>query len=209
MKVLLATGNRKKAAEIVAILGGEGNHGLEFASLADFPNLPPVIEDGTTFLENARKKARAAAAATGLPTIGEDSGLEVDALGGAPGIFSARYAGERATDRENNEKLLREMRGIPQGKRGARYRCVAVLAFPDGREEVAEGACEGEIAFAPKGSGGFGYDPIFLLPSGRMMAELSPPEKDAISHRGKALRKTREKLFVHRKDAENAEKKMR
>jgi XTP/dITP diphosphohydrolase len=194
LKVLLATGNRKKAAEMEAILGEGGNHGLEFMSLADYPGLPPVVEDGTTFVENARKKAEAAARATGLPTVGEDSGIEVDALGGAPGIFSARYSGEGADDRTNSEKLLDAMRDVPAGKRGARYRCAAVLFFPDGREEVAEGSCAGEIACAPRGTGGFGYDPIFLLASGRMMAELSPGEKHAISHRGVALRRIREKL---------------
>ena len=191
MKVLLATGNRKKAAEIVAILReGEGPV-TEFASLADFPDLPEVVEDGDTFLANARKKAHPAAKETGLPTLGEDSGLEVDALGGAPGIYSARYAGEDAADGDNSRKLLEEMRDVPAGKRGARYRCVAVLAWPDGREVTADGSCEGEIAREPRGDGGFGYDPVFLLGDGRMMAELTPEEKDAISHRGRALRKLR------------------
>jgi XTP/dITP diphosphohydrolase len=191
VKVLLATGNRKKAAEIVAILReGEGPV-TEFASLADFPGLPEVVEDGDTFLANARKKAHPAAKETGLPTLGEDSGLEVDALGGAPGIYSARYAGEDAADGDNSRKLLEEMRDVPAGKRGARYRCVAVLAWPDGREVTADGSCEGEIAREPRGDGGFGYDPVFLLGDGRMMAELTPEEKDAISHRGRALRKLR------------------
>jgi XTP/dITP diphosphohydrolase len=191
VKVLLATGNRKKAAEIVAILReGEGPV-TEFASLADFPDLPEVVEDGDTFLANARKKAHPAAKETGLPTLGEDSGLEVDALGGAPGIYSARYAGEDAADGDNSRKLLEEMQDVPAGKRGARYRCVAVLAWPDGREVTADGSCEGEIAREPRGDGGFGYDPVFLLGDGRMMAELTPEEKDAISHRGRALRKLR------------------
>ena len=192
MKILLATGNRKKAAEIISILG-EGGGGIEFASLADYPDLPEAVEDGETFLENARKKARPAAAATGLPTLGEDSGLEVDALGGAPGIYSARYA-EGEGDDANTVKLLAAMKDVPPGRRGARYRCVAVLAFPDGREMVEEGSCEGEISPEPRGSGGFGYDPVFLLSDGRMMAEISPKEKDALSHRGKALRRLREKL---------------
>jgi XTP/dITP diphosphohydrolase len=152
------------------------------------------VEDGETFLENARKKAHPAAKASGLPTLGEDSGLEVDALGGAPGIYSARYAREDGGDDANNRKLRREMEDVPPGKRGARYRCVAVLAFPDGREITGEGSCEGEIAREPRGSGGFGYDPVFLLPDGRMMAELSSAEKDAISHRGRALRQLREKM---------------
>ena len=191
MKILLATGNRKKAVEILAILReGEGPV-TEFASLADFPDLPEAVEDGETFLENARKKAHPAAKETGLPTLGEDSGLVVDALGGAPGIYSARYAGEDAADGDNTRKLLEEMRDVSAGKRTARYRCVAVLAWPDGREVTADGSCEGEIAREPRGDGGFGYDPVFLLGDGRMMAELTPEEKDAISHRGRALRKLR------------------
>lgn len=193
MKILLATGNRKKAAEIVAVLG-EGPGAIECLTLADYPDLPPAVEDGTTFLENARKKAHPAAKATGLPTLGEDSGLEVDALGGEPGIYSARYAEEGASDGANIRKLLREMDGVPPGKRGARYRCTAVLAFPNGKEIAADGSCEGEIALEPRGRGGFGYDPVFLLPDGRMMAELAPAEKDALSHRGKALRRLSEKL---------------
>jgi len=191
VKILLATGNRKKAVEILAILReGEGPV-TEFASLADFPDLPEAVEDGETFLENARKKAHPAAKETGLPTLGEDSGLVVDALGGAPGIYSARYAGEDAADGDNSRKLLEEMRDVPSGKRAARYRCVAVLAWPDGREITADGSCEGQIALEPRGDGGFGYDPVFLLDDGRMMAELTPEEKDAISHRGRALRKLR------------------
>lgn len=193
MKILLATGNRKKAAEIVAILG-DGGGAIDCLSLADYPDLPPAVEDGKTFLENARKKAHPAAKETGLPTLGEDSGLEVDALGGAPGIYSARYAEGDASDGANIRKLLREMKDVLPGKRGARYRCAAVLAFPNGREIVADGSCEGEIAMEARGTGGFGYDPVFLLSDGRMMAELRPAEKDALSHRGKALRRLSEKL---------------
>ena len=154
MKILLATGNRKKGKEIVSILAAACGPALEFATLADFPDLPEPVEDGDSFVENARKKARPAAEATGLVTLGEDSGLEVEALGWAPGIYSARYAGEDATDAANNEKLLHKMRDVPSGKRGARYRCVAVLSFPDGREIVTDGSCDGEIAFAPRGTGG-------------------------------------------------------
>ena len=159
---------------------------FEVLTLADFPGLVSPEETGTTFLENARIKARAGAAGSGLPTIGEDSGLAVDALGGAPGILSARYA--EGDDRAGCEKLLRELAGVPPGQRTARYVCAAVLALPDGREESAEGTCEGAIALAPRGTGGFGYDPVFLLPDGRMMAELAPAQKAAISHRGRALR---------------------
>jgi XTP/dITP diphosphohydrolase len=186
VKLLVASGNRRKAAEIAAILGAGPAAGLELVTLADFPALAPPVEDGATFLENARIKARAGAAATGLPTLGEDSGLAVDALGGAPGVYSARYA--EGDDRARCEKLLRALEGVPPGRRSARFVTAAVLALPDGREERAEGTCAGEIALAPRGAGGFGYDPVFLLPDGRTMAELSPSEKDALSHRGRALR---------------------
>jgi len=185
MRVLLASGNRKKAAEMAAILGDAAGARFEVLTLADFPGLVSPEETGTTFLENARIKARAGAAGSGLPTIGEDSGLAVDALGGAPGIFSARYA---ADDGARCEKLLRELAGVPAGQRSARYVCAAVLALPDGREESAHGTCEGAIGQAQRGTGGFGYDPVFLLPDGRMMAELAPEQKAAISHRGRALR---------------------
>jgi XTP/dITP diphosphohydrolase len=186
MRVLLASGNRKKAAEMAAILDDVTGARFEVLTLADFPALVSPEETGTTFLENARIKALAGASGSGLPTIGEDSGLAVDALGGAPGIFSARYA--EGDDRARCEKLLRELAGIPVGQRAARYVCAAVLALPDGREESAEGACEGAIALEQRGAGGFGYDPVFLLPDGRMMAELTPAQKAAISHRGRALR---------------------
>jgi XTP/dITP diphosphohydrolase len=186
MRVLLASGNRKKAAEMAAILTAEVGAHVEVLTFADFPALVSPEETGTTFLENARIKAVAGAAGSGLPTIGEDSGLAVDALGGAPGIFSARYAA--GGDRERWEKLLRELAGVPTAGRTARYVCAAVLELPDGREASAEGFCEGAIAAAARGDGGFGYDPVFLLPDGRTMAELTREEKAAISHRGRALR---------------------
>jgi len=186
MRILVASGNRGKAAEAAAILGQGAGARLEVLTLADIPGLASPEETGATFLENARIKARAGAAGSGLPTIGEDSGLAVDALGGAPGVFSARYAA--GGDRARFEKLLRELEGVPPGRRTARYVCAAVLALPDGREESAEGTCEGAIALAPRGAGGFGYDPVFLLPDGRTMAELTPGQKAAISHRGRALR---------------------
>lgn len=185
MRLLLASGNRKKAVEMAAILAAATGARFEVLSLADFPGLVSPEETGTTFLENARLKALAGASGSGLPTIGEDSGLAVDALGGAPGIFSARYA--EGGDRARNEKLLRELASIPPGQRAAHYVCAAVLALPDGREESVQGRCEGAIALAPRGAGGFGYDPVFLLPDGRTMAELAPQEKAAISHRGRAL----------------------
>jgi len=186
MRVLLASGNRKKAAEMAAILDDVAGARFEVLTLADFPGLVSPEETGTTFLENARIKAQSGASGSGLPTIGEDSGLAVDALGGAPGILSARYA--EGDDRARCEKLLRELADIPAGQRAARYVCAAVLALPDGREESAEGTCEGAIALAQRGTGGFGYDPVFLLPDGRMMAELTPAQKAEISHRGRALR---------------------
>jgi XTP/dITP diphosphohydrolase len=186
MRLLVASGNRGKAAEAAAILGEGAGARLEVLTLADFPGLAAPEETGATFIENARIKARAGAAGSGLPTIGEDSGLAVDALGGGPGVFSARYAA--GGDRARYEKLLRELAGVPAGRRTARYVCAAVLALPDGREESAEGTCEGAIALAPRGAGGFGYDPVFLLPDGRTMAELTQEQKNAISHRGRALR---------------------
>ena len=186
MRVLLASGNRKKAAEMAAILADATGARFEVLTLADFPNLASPEETGTTFLDNARIKALAGASGSGLPTIGEDSGLAVDALDGGPGIFSARYA--EGGDDARCEKLLRELAGVPPGQRAARYVCAAVLALPDGREESAQGTCEGAIALAPRGAGGFGYDPVFLLPDGRTMAELEPGQKAAISHRGRALR---------------------
>ena len=186
MRVLLASGNRKKAAEIAAILADVTGASFEVLTLADFPGLESPEETGTSFLENARIKALAGASGTRLPTIGEDSGLAVDALGGGPGIFSARYA--EGGDGARCEKLLRELASVPPGRRAARYVCAAVLALPDGREESAQGTCEGAIAMAPRGAGGFGYDPVFLLPDGRTMAELNPEQKAAIGHRGRALR---------------------
>ena len=156
---------------------------------------PDVEETGDTYLENALLKARAVAAALGVPALADDSGIEVDALGGAPGPRSARYAGEGATDRQNLEALIAAMRGIPGGGRSARYRCLAVLAMPDGTERHAEGICEGTLVAKPTGERGFGYDPIFV-PVGRdvTMATLTDQEKDRISHRGRAFRALAERL---------------
>jgi XTP/dITP diphosphohydrolase len=150
---------------------------------------PEVDETGETYLENALKKAHEVAEALGVAAIADDSGIEVDALGGGPGARSARYAGETATDEQNLAMLISAIAGVPQGGRTARYRCIAALAWPDGREVWAEGICEGTLVTSRRGSGGFGYDPIFV-PEGRdvTMAELSPEEKDRISHRGRAFR---------------------
>lgn len=153
------------------------------------PEWPDVEEIHDTYLENAFLKARAVAEALGVPAIADDSGIEVDALGGAPGPRSARYAGEGAADERNLRELVRAMAGVPTSGRTARYRCVAAVAWPDGREVHAEGVCEGTLVTKPRGVGGFGYDPIFV-PVGwdRTMAELEPEVKDRISHRGRAFR---------------------
>lgn len=150
---------------------------------------PDVEETGSIYLENALLKARAGAAALGEPALADDSGIEVDALGGRPGHRSARFAGEDATDQQNLDELIRALKGVPGSGRTARYRCLAVLAFPEGRELHAEGICEGTLVGRPRGDKGFGYDPIFV-PEGwdRTMAELTDEEKDRISHRGRAFR---------------------
>ena len=179
--LLLATANAHKVAEFRRLLPP----GLALLTLADRPlTLPPEL--GTTFAENARQKALAAASAVGLLALADDSGLEVDALGGQPGIFSARFAGEGASDAQNREKLLSAMRDVLPERRTARFRCVVALARPGHVIGQAEGACEGTVAAVPVGRQGFGYDPVFRLPCGRTMAELSPLEKDRISHRGRA-----------------------
>ena len=156
---------------------------------------PDVEETGSTYLENALLKARAGAAALGEPALADDSGIEVDALGGRPGPRSARFAAEDATDQQNLDELIRALKGVPGSGRTARYRCLAVLAFPDGRELHEEGICEGTLLGKPRGTHGFGYDPIFV-PEGwdRTMAELEDEEKDRISHRGRAFRALGEAL---------------
>jgi len=182
--VVLATRNEGKIAELRALLK---DYGLNVLGLGDFPGLGEIEETGTTFLENARLKAVAVAEATGLPALADDSGLEVDALDGAPGVYSARYSPE-GTDEANWKKLLRELDGVPEEKRTARFRCVMVAHAPSGAEITAEGAWEGRISAAPEGDGGFGYDPVFFDPElGRTAATLSREDKNARSHRGKAL----------------------
>ena len=150
---------------------------------------PRVVEDGATYRDNARKKADAIARHCNTWALADDSGIEIDALGGRPGIFSARFAGPSATDEENNRKLLEELRGVPEERRTARYRAVIVLASPDGLLASTEGTCEGRIGMSPRGTGGFGYDPLFLPDGhgGRTMAELGMEIKNRISHRAKAL----------------------
>jgi len=186
-EVVIATRNPGKLREIEAILSPLH---LKLLSLKDFPDLPEVEEDGATFAENAGKKARAIARLTGRPAIADDSGLAVDALGGQPGVLSARYAGGNATDRERYQKLLDEMAEIPEGKRQATFVCTLAVAFPKGKMQIVEGECRGWITFAPRGKHGFGYDPIFFVPEfGQTMAELEPEVKNRISHRARALEK--------------------
>ena len=184
--VVLATRNRGKIAELSKLL--EGFH-LEVRGLDAFPEVGEVPETGDTFAANALQKASTVAGLTGLVAVADDSGLVVDALGGAPGVYSARYAGEKAGDAANNAKLLAALAGVPAGRRQARFRCVMAAAAPNGETLLAEGAWEGEIALAPAGEGGFGYDPLFFDPAlGRTAAQLDREEKNAVSHRGRALR---------------------
>lgn len=156
-------------------------------------SLPEVDENGKTFLDNALIKARAGAKFTGLPTVADDSGICVDALGGRPGILSARYAGKHGDDAANNTKLLSELSGVPADKRTAHYTCVIACVFPDGREFTVSGRCDGRIDFAESGTGGFGYDPLFIGEVGKF-SEVSAEQKDAVSHRGKAVRLFEEKI---------------
>lgn len=188
LTVVLATANPDKAAEIAAILAGPA----PVEVLARPPGIPDVEETGDTLVANARLKARAVAAAAGRPAMADDTGLEVHALGGAPGVYSARYAGEGASYADNVAKLLAELGALPGGGGGrrARFRTVALVAWPDGREVVAEGTVEGRIATTARGGHGFGYDPVFVPDEGdgRTFAEMAPEEKHAVSHRGRAFR---------------------
>ena len=194
-KFVLATHNPGKLAEMKAILS---ELGVEVVSPAEAGVEVDVEETGTTFAENAMLKARAVCAAAGLPAIADDSGLCVDALNGGPGVYSARYGGEELDDRKRRLLLLRNLRG--QTTRAAHFTCAVACAFPDGDTLTAEGRCDGAIAFAPLGEGGFGYDPVFLIPEkGKTFGQLSPEEKSAISHRGKALAAFVEKLGTYLK----------
>ena len=192
MKFIVATFNREKAAELHALLALPD---VELVALADWPGATPPEETGDTLLANARIKARAAAALTRLPAIADDTGLEVDALGGAPGVHAARYAGPNASYADNVSKLLRELADVPTERRTARFRTVCFAAWPDGTEMSADGLLAGTITDAPRGANGFGYDPVFV-PKGeaRTYAELSDEEKNAISHRARAVRMMRKLL---------------
>ncbi|HZC68159.1 MAG TPA: XTP/dITP diphosphatase [Nitrospirales bacterium] len=185
----MATGNRHKVGEIRAMLA---DLPVTIRSMAEFPGAPEAVEDGRTYRENALKKAWTAVKFTGKPALADDTGLEVDALGGRPGLYSARFAGEGCTFADNIKKLLRLLKGVPSQRRGARFVCVVALVDPSGREQVVEGKLYGRIAEAPAGCGGFGYDPVFYVPEvGKTLAELTPEEKNRISHRGRALVKAR------------------
>jgi XTP/dITP diphosphohydrolase len=191
MKVVVATRNRGKLRELVPLLAEAGGElHLELCTIDDVAPDAELREDGSSFEENALAKARQAAAATGLPALADDSGLEVDALGGAPGVHSARYAGPGATDGANNDKLLEALRDVPAEARGARFRCVAAFVDPArGLELVRAGACAGRVLAEPRGTGGFGYDPLFLVSTrGLTMAELALDEKNRLSHRAAAFR---------------------
>src|SRR5262245_5397084 len=196
MRLVLGTRNKKKRGEIVEILG---DLGLELMDLSAWPDLPEVEETGTTFEENARLRAVAVAKATGSWALGEDSGLVVPILGGAPGVYSARYAGKQGDDAANNAKLLAELDKLPDDQRGAYYVCTAALSDPSGDvKAVVEGRCHGVIIREKRGSGGFGYDPLFLIPEyHRTFGELSPVVKHALSHRARALEHLRPALRQH------------
>ena len=186
-ELVLASRNKKKIGEMRSLIAPLPD--VEVLSLDDVGFYDEIVEDGRSFAENALIKARVGAE-KGKIGIADDSGLVVDALGGAPGVYSARYAGEHATDEENNEKLINALRNVPEEKRTARYVCAVACVFPDGRSFVLQETCEGRIVLTPKGENGFGYDPYFLIvEDGRTFAEMTAEEKHAISHRGKAMRR--------------------
>jgi XTP/dITP diphosphohydrolase len=192
MRLLIATNNVGKVREYAELLAGSG---FDLCRLADVGLDNQIEETGATFVENACLKARAYGQASGLLTLADDSGLEVDALGGAPGVHSARYAGPAANDADRVNKLLAALDGVPWEKRTANFRCVIALSWTDGRLETFEGRCDGVIAFEPKGTNGFGFDPIFYMPeNNRTMAELPMDVKNRISHRGRAAALARERL---------------
>jgi XTP/dITP diphosphohydrolase len=193
MEIVLATRNKKKIEEIKRITA---DLPVTILSLSDYPDCPETVEDRDSFEGNAVKKAVEVCQCTGKAALADDSGLEVDALNGAPGVFSARYAGSGANDVRNNEKLLAELKNTPSEKRTARFVCCMALAFPDGTMKTFFGYAAGRIGTEPKGKTGFGYDPVFVPEGfGRTFAEMTGEEKDRLSHRGKALEKLRN--FLH------------
>jgi XTP/dITP diphosphohydrolase len=192
MELVIATNNRHKLEEISAILS---DLPVRTIPLSDFPDLPELREDGRTYAENALQKARTVARFTRHWSLGDDTGLEVEALGGEPGLYSARYAGEGVTFEQNRRKLLSELEGVPRERRKAVFRCVMALVGPSGEEVLFEGTIPGYISDADQGTGGFGYDAIFYLPDRKKtFAELDPAEKNQISHRARALKRVRDHL---------------
>ncbi len=189
-RLVLATANQGKAREIRAALPG-----LTVETLADYPQIPSPVEDGATFIDNARIKAEALSRALGEPVLADDSGLAVDALDGAPGVLSARYA--EGSDEDRYRKLLTALQGVPDEARTARFVCAMAFIRPDAPAVFTEAACEGRIGHAPAGDGGFGYDPVFETADGRTMAQLNGAEKNEISHRGRALRALLPVLRLH------------
>jgi XTP/dITP diphosphohydrolase len=190
--LVLATGNRAKGRELAALLT---DLPYRIRDLSAYPGVVLPPEGETSYADNALAKARAAAQATGQLALADDSGIEVDAFGGRPGVLSARYGGEGLTDSERNTLMLRDLAGVPPARRTARYRAVIALTDPDGREATVEGSVEGVLLEEPRGAGGFGYDPLFFYPPlGATFAELSAEAKHAVSHRGRAMAKARELL---------------
>lgn len=191
MKILIATHNKHKLTEMARILEPMG---YEVVTDTDIGiSLTEVEENGKTFLENARIKSESGCKESGLPCIADDSGLCVDALNGEPGVYSARYSGEHGDDAANNEKLLFNLKDVADENRTARFVCAICVSFPDGSEIIAEGACEGKIGYEYRGNNGFGYDPLFMV-GDKSFAEFSAEQKDAVSHRGNALKKLKELL---------------
>ncbi|MBP9853412.1 MAG: XTP/dITP diphosphatase [Candidatus Omnitrophica bacterium] len=191
-ELVVATKNKGKLREIKELLR---EFDLKITSLADYPNAPDIVEDGTTFRENALIKANIIAAYTNQLTMGEDSGLSVEALNNAPGIYSARYSGENATDEKNNQKLISELKGVPANKRSAKYHCCIALVDDEKIIDVVEGECSGFIATEPSGTNGFGYDPYFLIPKyNKTFGELDPSIKSQMSHRAMALQALKKTL---------------
>ncbi len=188
-RLVLATRNKGKIDELRRILADAPGLDVELVGVDEFPDVPEVEETGQTFVDNALLKAREVAAATGLPAVADDSGLCVDHLGGAPGVRSARWAGEPPDDDRNLALVLEQMAGVPDGGRQAHFACAAALVVPGRGERVAEGRLDGHLIRTPRGDGGFGYDPVFVADGDhRTTAELAPADKDAISHRGRAFR---------------------
>lgn len=188
LQLIVGSRNRKKTAEIAGLLAP---HGIEVLCIADFPDVPDVVEDGETFADNAAKKASETARHINQWVLAEDSGLSVDALKGAPGVYSARFSGENATDEANNQKLIAELDGVPTERRGAGYSCHVAVSDPEGTIQLtSSGTCRGRITDAPRGENGFGYDPYFLIPEyHHTFGELSPFVKQQLSHRARAFQR--------------------